>query len=45
MGKIKLVTFEVIIEDEDSDLFRPGDVVKGYVRIVCAEPKHGIRGE
>ena len=41
----KLTAFEVILTGDEVDLFRAGDLVEGYVRIVCSAVKKGIRGK
>ncbi|XP_072045131.1 arrestin domain-containing protein 3-like [Amphiura filiformis] len=40
----KLQIFEVLFDGDNDDIFRPGDWIQGFVRIVLKAPKKDIRG-
>ena len=41
----KLQAFEVVLEGDNVDVFRPGEWITGYVRILLAATKKDIRGK
>ena len=41
----KLQVFEVLFQGDNVDVFRPGEWVQGFVRIVLQAPKKDIRGK